>query len=102
MPKTEAKVAVRLAKEHVSDLFGDEQIEDLGLEEVRFDHETNTWEITVGFARPWQRGGSQRYPFDEQGNLVRSYKVVDVADQGGDVVRVRDRFLVDSFLTTPG
>jgi hypothetical protein len=101
MTNMDVKEAVQIAKEYVVNLFEEEQIVDVGLEEVKFDHDSATWEITIGFARSWQRGGTMKYPFDEAGNLVRSYKVVHINDESGRVERLKDRFLVDSFLVPP-
>ncbi|HEY0782140.1 MAG TPA: hypothetical protein VGE98_06795 [Thermoanaerobaculia bacterium] len=40
-----------LALQFVSELFGQEKITNLGLEEVVSDEDT--WRVTVGFSRPW-------------------------------------------------
>ena len=42
------KEAVAKAKEHVSDIFADEQLLNIGLEELR--REGNDWLVTVGFS----------------------------------------------------
>lgn len=94
----DVKEAVRMAKEYVINLFDEEQIIDIGLEEVKFDPDSRMWEITIGFARSWQRGGTMKYPFDEEGNLVRSYKTAHIDDDSRTVESLKDRFLVDSFL----
>ena len=47
----DAKEVVENARQHFNDLFGGEVISDVGLEEVNFDHESDTWEITIGFRR---------------------------------------------------
>ncbi|HTM96525.1 MAG TPA: hypothetical protein VL100_12015, partial [Croceibacterium sp.] len=74
---TPIKEAVSLAKSYVEDLFADEGIAEIGLEEVEFDDASRTWRVTVGFARPsvpsrWT-GGIMR-------PLERSYKVVTLSD----------------------
>ena len=50
----DVKAAVRTAKEYVADLLADEGIINLGLEEVVFDEGDGTWNVTVGFSRPWE------------------------------------------------
>lgn len=45
--------AVALAKKHVADLFAEEKVTNIGLEEVEFDEAANVWNVTVGFSRPW-------------------------------------------------
>ncbi len=47
----DVKQAVRAAKEKVIELFAEEGIEDVGLEEVKFDDDSNEWLITIGFTR---------------------------------------------------
>ena len=83
----EVKEAVRSAKAFVSDLFADERILHVGLEEVKFNEQQGIWEITIGFYRPWNR--SLQLPnLDE-----RSYKIVHIKDEDGQVVSVTHRAL---------
>ena len=98
MAVKDVKDAIRMAKEYVINLFDEEQIRDVGLEEVKLNHDTNTWEITIGFARPWEQGGSQQYPFDEVGNPARSYKAIHIGRETGRIKSLKDRFLVDYIL----
>jgi hypothetical protein len=46
------KQAIALAKAWILDIFDDEGIKDVTLEEVRFDDERGHWLITIGFYRP--------------------------------------------------
>ena len=78
----EVQEAVRAAKAHVTELFEDEEIMNVGLEEVEF---KNGWRITIGFSRPWDRT-----ILTAPG---RSYKVVRLNDKTGRVVSVTDRLL---------
>lgn len=80
----EVKEAVRCARGFILDMFGDEQISDIGLEEVDFDSKKKEWYITFGFSRPWDVG-----PLIVKPN--RSYKVVRINDATGDVLSVKDR-----------
>lgn len=93
----DVKEAVREAKKYVFELFLDEEIMDLGLEEVKFDHCSNVWNVTVGFSRPWDRR------FAPPANLReyvqrRSYKVLRINDENGRVESLEDRVLVDPLL----
>jgi len=88
----DVKEAVRKAKEYTKDLFAEEKAENIGLEEVEYDEVTANWIVTVGFSRPWDK------PAGALGNLAqqlsiptRSYKVVRIADQTGDVLSVKNR-----------
>jgi len=51
----DVKEAIRLAKQYVTDLFIQEGIDQIGLEEVEFDDMNNTWLVTIGFSRPWDQ-----------------------------------------------
>lgn len=88
----EVKQAISVGREYVKDVFAEENIEDVGLEEVIFDDETDSWRITIGFSRPWdnartlsQRIG-QMYP-------RRAYKVVCVSDADGKIKSITDRLI---------
>ncbi len=87
----EIKEAVKLAKRHVADLFGDEGIEEIGLEEIELGRD-GFWKITIGFSRHWQRAPSSIIG----GKSQRTYKVVRVRDTNCQVMSVRDRLLADS------
>jgi hypothetical protein len=50
--------AVATAKEYVSELFANEGLSDVGLEEVSLDEQTGHWLVTIGFARPWDKAAS--------------------------------------------
>lgn len=83
------KEAVRVAKAHIIDLFEEEGIVDVGLEEVDFES-SDTWVVTIGFSRPWNRTvGSVM-----GGRPSRSYKAVRIQDVDGEVLSVRDRTLL--------
>ena len=51
----DVKQAVQIAKQYVSELFEGEPITNVGLEEVVYEDESDTWKITIGFSRPWHR-----------------------------------------------
>ncbi len=91
----EVKEAALLAKNYVSDLFADEHITEIALEEVDFDHDSNTWRITIGFLHP---AHAKTLLADQTTSpwlrpLERSYKVVHINDETGKVTALKDRFL---------
>ena len=47
----EVKQAVEVAKNYVADLFENDGIADIGLEEIEYDDYENLWKITIGFNR---------------------------------------------------
>jgi len=85
----DVKEAVQVAKDYIIDLFGEEGIVDVGLEEVDFD-ESDNWIVTIGFSRSWNRNiGSVL-----GGQVSRSYKAVRIQDEDGRVLSVKDRTLL--------
>jgi hypothetical protein len=100
------KEAVGAAKAYVSDLFKDQIYSDPLLEEVEFDDNSRTWQVTVGFLRlpelPRGLGDPGQSELDRVRGAIelgvapfamprRAYKVVRISDAGGKVVSVRDR-----------
>ena len=84
----DVKEAVQVAKNYVIELFAEEGIVDVGLEEVDIEL-SDTWVVTIGFSRPWNRNiGSVL-----GGQPSRSYKAVRVQDKNGKVMSVKDRAL---------
>ncbi len=86
------KEAVELAKDHIKDLFEKEQISNVGLEEVEFDDHSKTWNVTIGFSRPWDEAPNALTAIAQQGRLPkRSYKVVSIDDTTGTVRSLKNR-----------
>ena len=90
----DVKEAVRTAKNHIVELFTDETITNVGLEEVEFNNTANNWEVTIGFSRPWQTSSLAA----TLGNKLpaRSYKLVCINDDDGRVISLTDRVLTAS------
>ena len=84
--------AVNRARTYLAELYVDEKISNVGLEEVELDDKTNTWKITIGFSRPWDE---PRNPFavitNQQTDLKRSYKLVQVNNETGMILSVKNR-----------
>lgn len=95
----DAREVVRLAKDYVKDIFAEEQITNVGLEEIKFDDDQNCWEITVGFSRPWDYYARNlfeniHYPLDAQRRpKTRSFKVVNIDDSNAKILSVRNHDL---------
>lgn len=87
----DVKEAAQTARDYVADLFADEGITDVQLEEVLLTDLKDDLQITIGFIRPWS---------EDTGELVRrlglkkerTYKVVHIGDDGR-VKAVTDREL---------
>ena len=91
----DTKQAIATAKRYVEEAFADEQLSNLGLEEIEQDPESGEWRITLAFSRPWSspRTDVQQAAFDALGiptNLRRSYKVVTI-DPSGKVLSMKSR-----------
>ncbi len=91
----DVKQAIRSAKEYVISLYDEEDITNIGLEEVEFDGLSDRWRVTVGFSRPWDRVKSTPIPISDV-RRPRSYKLVLINDSDGQIVSLKDRFLKTS------
>ena len=88
-----AKEAVRAAKEHIADLFQDEGVMDVGLEELDYrDGGPGVWETTIGFRRVWKGPDPVGNPLAVLSGRTspRTYKIVRVSDQG-EVLSLKHR-----------
>lgn len=86
----DAKQAIKAAKSYVEDVFEDEGLMNLGLEEVKLKEYENCWEITLGFSRPWN-ARNVLSALQGESNPQRTYKVVVIKDDSGSVVEIRNR-----------
>ena len=84
------KEAVAAAKKYVADLFSNEHVQHIGLEEVEFDDQRRVWSITIGFTRAWLPTPSPLLYSAKD----RDYKVVQIADADGRMLSVKNRELV--------
>jgi len=74
----DAKEAITLAKKYVQDVYKDEPIDKIGLEEIEFDEIHQTWLVTIGFVRLWAEGVTASFiPTSE-----RIYKIINLTDDG--------------------
>ena len=85
----DAKQAVQIAKKHVVEIFSEEPIENVGLEEVEFDTIEGVWAITVGFSRFW--GHPSDFVRGLDSSAARTFKTVRIDDESGRVRSVRHR-----------
>ena len=88
-----AKEAVRAAKEHIADLFQDEGVMDVGLEELDYrDGDLGVWEVTIGFRRVWKRPDPVGHPLAVLSGRTshRTYKIVRISDDG-EVLSLKHR-----------
>lgn len=93
------KQAVLKAKSVIHDLYVDEDIDEVGLEEVELDPAEGIWSITIGFRRPWSR--APRSESRTTGTMFSSYrerwyKTVRISDVDEKLLSVKDRILKDA------
>ena len=81
------KQAVEVAKRYVFDLFQDEAITDIGLEEIEFDDVERHWKVTIGFTRPWDQNIDSVLGRKNS----RTYKRLLIRDRDHEVLSVKNR-----------
>ncbi len=90
----DVRQAIVKAKEYVSDVYSDESIMNLGLEETEYLPERDCWQITLAFSRQWNTPKSRAQEVLENlggsAGLKRSYKVIGVAADGS-ILFMKDR-----------
>ena len=95
----DVKEAAQTARKYVADVFADDEISNVGLEEVEFDDGPAVWRITLSFLRP--SGTMSSLDVIAPGlahtrgsrNVRRLYKTVNVDDESGRVISVKHRVL---------
>ena len=74
------KTAVSIAKHYIAEIYRDEHVREIGLEEIRKDHHDN-WIITIGFKR--ENISNDDNIFSAMGNNnSRIYKVLEIDSEG--------------------
>jgi hypothetical protein len=84
----ESRDAIKHAKQWLADMYADEKISDIGLEEVRWNN--GNWEITLGFSRAWA-DNYEKFIAAAGLERPREYKVIVVSDADKSVVEMRNR-----------
>lgn len=95
----DVKEAIAAAKTYIQDIYADEQVTNLGLEEVEYLQQAGQWHVTLGFSRPWNTPRTRAQEVLENlgalSTMRRSYKVVTVADDG-TILSMKDRPRLDA------
>ena len=88
------KEAIAAAKGYVMDVYAEEGVTNLGLEEVEHVLKAGNWLITLSFSRPWNTPRTRAQEVLENlgavSPLKRSFKIVTIADDG-TVLSMKDR-----------
>jgi hypothetical protein len=86
----DVKQAVELAKKTFLEIFAEDHPVNLGLEEIEFDESSGTWQITLGFSRPWDKSNPLASAIASI-NPPRSYKIVKISDESGKLMSIKNR-----------
>lgn len=86
----DVKQAAATAKQYVADLLADEGLTNLGLEEIEFDDSAESWNVILGFSRPWNSVHNALTDLTG-GQPRRSYQAVRIRDSDGRVLSVTRR-----------
>jgi hypothetical protein len=85
------KAAVDNAKRWLFDVLQDEEVSNVGLEEVEFDQEHGIWLITLGFSRPWNTVKNAFTQISGEPAARRAYRIIAVKEPNGEVVSMKRR-----------
>lgn len=91
----DVKQAVSKAKRYLAEVFSDEEISDVRLEEVEFDRSDKTWLITLGFLQPDFEMPVERAlrRTDLQRPMRQSYKLVKIPENDNEFPSIKTRIL---------
>ena len=82
----DVKEAVAKAKGFIAEVYADEQISNVGLEEIEHDARRMIWTVALSFSRPWNAPRTRAQEVLESmggaSNAKRSTKVVSVSEEG--------------------
>lgn len=87
------KSVVQKAISHAGELFANEGISNLGLEEVDYDSENRVWIVTVGFSRSWDSPLGALSTVIRQNSGIgpnRSFKIIRISDADGEILSVKN------------
>ena len=91
------KEAVRAAKSYVAEVYSDENVTSIGLEEVRYDDRLRNWQVTIGFQtdvidRKNSTDALFRTTIQRQIFGPRKMKIITIGEDGR-IISMTDRFL---------
>ena len=94
MSVMDVREAITKAKEYLILVYADENISNVGLEEVEFDERSQKWNVTLGFYRRLgQPQNALAATLQGLSTPRRLYKVLRVDDWNGKVESIKARFM---------
>ena len=89
----DVKEAVQKASDYIHEVYTEEDVQHVALEEVVFDDKEAVWKVTIGFFRPWNQRTGIGAALTEAYWKSRSFKVVQIDDSTGHVQSMTHRDL---------
>ena len=88
-----SREAIQTARQYVTELYEDEDLTNIGLEEIEYHEAGDYWTVTLGFSRPWNsarsksKGGYLLSSMESSSysNQKRTYKVITVNSNGAAI-----------------
>ncbi|MGD1867633.1 MAG: hypothetical protein ACFB0D_24035 [Phormidesmis sp.] len=89
----DVKSAVQAAMDYVQDLYSDNNLRDLLLEEIEFSEGSDEWLVTVGFSLSESKDDSAALitPSRKSRALSRRYKIINVDAKTGQPISMKIR-----------
>lgn len=87
----DVREAIARAKSYVTDVFAEQSVAGLRLEEVEFDDERDRWNITISFVRDLGTPLDRTEQFELR---QRVYKAVSLSDETGRMISIKNRDVV--------
>ncbi len=101
----DVRQAINLAKSYIREVYADEGLTDLGLEETEYDDARGEWLITLGFFRPWNNPRTATaaqsaleamgYPLGAADPRRRTYKIITISNDG-TILAMKNRQATDA------
>ena len=90
----EVKDAVTKALDYFAEVFAEEDLSNIGLEEVMYDSARKRWNVTVGFSRPWDYPSQPILQIQPKHPVNRNYRVVEINDRDERVTGIKIKEVV--------
>lgn len=83
--------AVIKAKDWVRDILADENVSNIGLEEIERDEAEKVWHVTIGFSRSWNGPRNALSTLADAFPSKRAYRVITVSEPDGEIISMKLR-----------
>jgi hypothetical protein len=87
----DVKQVATVAKKWVENVLAEEQVFNVGLEEIEYSPEMKEWRVTVGFSRPWNTARNALTAITGEQSARRAYRVITVREPNGEVTSMKRR-----------